>query len=78
MAWFKWIPHPNYGNYCGKWNEKKRENGIEPIDDLDAACQLHDYIKDDKLFADLLRESMKIKSSYGCIYQGVARWFFKQ
>lgn len=37
--WWRFIPHPSYGNYGGVYNSKKCG---EPIDDLDYLFLCHD------------------------------------
>ncbi|MBI3313973.1 MAG: hypothetical protein HYZ83_07035, partial [Candidatus Omnitrophica bacterium] len=38
LEWWDYIPHPQYGNYCGAG----RKGPGQPRDALDAACQRHD------------------------------------
>lgn len=74
--WFRKIPHPSYGNYCGRNNQNKWQDNVKPIDELDHSCRLHDWTGDDKLFLDLLSTKLKISSIYGHIYRAIAYIIF--
>ncbi len=77
MSWWKKIPHPPYGNYCGRNLTHLPDDGIEPIDDLDTACQFHDYTEDDEAFVDMMmKPKMKFAKWWGPIYRAVALLVF--
>ena len=41
--WWKKIPHPTYGYFCGRSNNGDAFGEEKPIDALDQACYWHDY-----------------------------------
>jgi hypothetical protein len=76
--WWKYIPHPTYGHYCGMWAKKGTSNSPEPIDDLDKACLEHDVTENDRLFALRIRQPLYISSLYGKIYHWFAKLVFRK
>ena len=77
--WLRKVPHPHHGKWCGGKNTHPLKNAPEPVDDLDAACMLHDFKlqdtqnEEDRRIADMeLRESAKKskpKTLYGKLYR---------
>ena len=41
--WVRFLPHSNYGNWCGRGNTHEKESDAKPIDEGDSACMIHDF-----------------------------------
>jgi len=89
IKWFRKIPHPSYGNWCGAKNTHIAWDGKKPIDKMDRACRYHDFKlrsainKKEELKADayLWKRMKKIKpktlSLYGKLYRRCCLIIFK-
>ncbi len=83
MISFRKIPHPKYGNWGGRKNTHDHNTGPLPIDNMDWAFSIHDYILYNKLngrYADYLLTRMlkivKVKGCYARLYRRMALIIF--
>lgn len=85
--WMRHLPHPSYGNWCGRKNT--HDEYRKPIDELDECCYCHDMMlrasenetekqsSDLELYNKVKLLSPKHLSLKGCLYRLGILLFFK-